>query len=289
MKATTNLVGGVYRKVYAGFLTGRRINALTLEAEAWFWRVHAIADDFGNLHGEPSVLKAIAAPCRPLPLAKVAKLTNELVNAGLVSRYEIDGEAYLHIHGFEARQAPRNGKRIQRFPLNPDFQMRPDSSRCIQKVPDESDSTTRHDTDDYTDDVNYTDTDDVSDVDAETDPVRRNLDIKPGSLSGPRGPSAQRPPASSAADSAGPGRKTAESAYRNRFALEVSEALGLGPQGTLAQRRSLMAVARELLARPDPESALIEAVRIARDKKAAGLDKPAAAWQKTMNERFGLK
>lgn len=117
MSATTDMTGGLYRRIYAGFLLGRRINSVSIGAEAWFWRLHAISDDFGNLHGDPVLLQSLAAPRRKLDATDIVAWTAELADAKLIYRYEISGESYLHIDGFEARQpAGRNGKRIQKCP-----------------------------------------------------------------------------------------------------------------------------------------------------------------------------
>lgn len=118
---TTDMTGGLYRRIYSGFLTGRRINTVSLEAEAWFWRLHAIADDFGNLHGDRMLLKSLAAPRREaLSAVDAENLTGELLHHKLVVAYDVDGERYLHIDGFEKRQpAGKNGRRIQKFPVYP--------------------------------------------------------------------------------------------------------------------------------------------------------------------------
>lgn len=123
-ETVTNMVGGLYRRIYAGFLTGKRINAVSLGAEAWFWRLHAIADDFGNLPGDPMVLQAFAAPKRDLSIEDVSAMTAELERQirsetpALLVRYEHDGDSYLHIDGFEIRQpAGKNGRRIQKYPI----------------------------------------------------------------------------------------------------------------------------------------------------------------------------
>jgi hypothetical protein len=118
----TDLTRGVYRRQYAGFVGGKRINALSLEAEAWFWRVHAAADDFGNFAAEPSLL--YAATCgRRAGVVTINQVTNwfdEMVRAGLVERYEAAGECYGHVVGFVTLQpSARNGRRVRRVPSSP--------------------------------------------------------------------------------------------------------------------------------------------------------------------------
>jgi len=117
MALELDMTEGIYRRIYAGFLTGKRINAVSLEAEAWFWRLHALADDYGNLHGSIRMLANLAAPRRDLPTAKVEALCRELEKAQLIAAYEVDGEAYFNIIGFEKKQpAGRNGRRIRKVP-----------------------------------------------------------------------------------------------------------------------------------------------------------------------------
>lgn len=111
---------GVYRRVYSGFLRGRRINAVSWAAEAWFWRLHALADDYGNLHGSARSLAVEAAPRREVSVKEAAALTDELVTVGLLQRYTDQGDDYLHIVGFTTLQpAGRNGRRIKRVPHDP--------------------------------------------------------------------------------------------------------------------------------------------------------------------------
>ena len=118
---------GRFRKLYAtGVIAGRRINSVSLEAEAWLWRLMLIADDFGNMHAEPDVLAGLAAPRRKLRASLAKRLTDELEHAGLLFRYLADdGEVYIHLEGFEKFQKPSNGRRLQRFPLHPGIRGNP--------------------------------------------------------------------------------------------------------------------------------------------------------------------
>ena len=118
----TDLTRGVYRRQYAGFVGGKRINRLTLEAEAWFWRVHAAADDFGNLVGDASLLYTATAGRRAglISIDRVQELINEAIEAGLLRSYQSGTETYLHVVGFGVLQpAGKNGKRVRRVPASP--------------------------------------------------------------------------------------------------------------------------------------------------------------------------
>jgi hypothetical protein len=117
----TDLTRGLYRRQYAGFLKGRRINSVSLEAEAWFWRVHAVADDFGNAEAEPTLLHAATVGRRAgVTVEIVSDYMAELLARDLVRSYVENDEPYLHITGFLDRQpAGRNGKRVRRVPGSP--------------------------------------------------------------------------------------------------------------------------------------------------------------------------
>lgn len=118
----TDLTRGVYRRLYAGFVRGRRINSVSLMTEAWFWRVHAAADDFGNLDGDPVLCHAATAGLRGAEVStgKVETFIKEMVDNRLLRRYEVGKENFLHIIGFSGRQpAGKNGKRVRRVPPSP--------------------------------------------------------------------------------------------------------------------------------------------------------------------------
>jgi hypothetical protein len=135
-RAVTDLTRGVYRRQYAGYINGKRINAVSLEAEAWFWRVNAAADDFGNLPGDRSLVAFATIGRRAdVSVDQVEAWCAELLSADLIRHYDVSGERYIHVTGFLSRQpAPRNGKRIRRYPQSPyeteGIQIYPDSSKC---------------------------------------------------------------------------------------------------------------------------------------------------------------
>ena len=120
--ALSPLARGVYRYQYAGFKAGKRINALSLPAEAWFWRVHSAADDYGNVPADPSLLYTATAGRRAgrVSIDQVMKWIGEMVRERLLVEYAADGEAFYHVVGFLTIQpAPRNGKRVRRIPSYP--------------------------------------------------------------------------------------------------------------------------------------------------------------------------
>lgn len=85
---------------------------------------------------------------------------------------------------------------------------------------------------------------------------------------------------------AGSDRAAADVKFRNTFVLSIAEALGVDPQRTIAQRRPLLAVARSIQNRSDRDEITAEMVEIAANKRQAGMDNPAAAWQSEIDKRF---
>jgi hypothetical protein len=145
--AVTDLTRGVYRRLYSGFITGQRINKLSLQAEAWFWRVLATVDDFGNGHADPDLCRAATVGKRKIPARQISEWLRQMRNVGLIELYTAKGEPFLHVVGFEITQpAGKNGKRLKRYPL-------PDESDGIQVNPDSS-SASDNDTDNDTQDDN---------------------------------------------------------------------------------------------------------------------------------------
>lgn len=119
---TFDLTSGVYRRIYDGFISGRRINSVSIEAEAWFWRLLVIADDFGNLPGEDVLVYTRTAGRRvgSVTIEDVSGWVRELVSAGLLATYESGKDQYLHVVGFIATQAAGiNGRRVRRYPASP--------------------------------------------------------------------------------------------------------------------------------------------------------------------------
>ena len=137
MNTTVDMSKGIYRKIFSCFLFGKRINSVSIGAEAWFWRLHAVADDFGNFRAETAILKAQASPIREVNASQVEGWMKELTGAGLIAGYIADEEYFASIVGFEKFQpANKNGRRIQKYPREPKgIQIDPGESGGIQGNP----------------------------------------------------------------------------------------------------------------------------------------------------------
>lgn len=134
MPSELDMQRGFFRRIYAGFIWGKRINSVSMEAEAWFWRLNAIADDYGNLPGDHERVFRDTSGRRRVTVEQVAAWVNELIAAGLVACYRAEDDDYLHITGFCERQpaAAKNGKRVRRFPASPyDGETSPDPVREV--------------------------------------------------------------------------------------------------------------------------------------------------------------
>lgn len=129
---------GPYRRLFCAFPTSKRFNQLPEDAELLFWRLVVTADDYGNLRGEPALVRCVCLPLRDWPVERITAALDALVVSGLISRYTDGTDDYLHVEQFEERQATKNGKRYQLHPRPNTIQIDPDSSGCIQVHPDSS-------------------------------------------------------------------------------------------------------------------------------------------------------
>src|SRR6185437_2111493 len=111
---------GIYRRIFSGIHKHKGLTKVSLEAEAWFFRIHAAADDFGNVEADANLLLHATAGRRCVSADQVSNWAKELESVDLIRSFEADGEPYFHITGFLANQpSPRNGKRVRRFPASP--------------------------------------------------------------------------------------------------------------------------------------------------------------------------
>lgn len=133
-EAVTDLTRGVYRRLYAGFIKGQRINKLSLQAEAWFWRVLTTVDDFGNGEADPELCRAATVGRRTsVTRAQIARWLDEMAAVNLISFYSVKGEKYLNVLKFESWQpAGKNGRRIKRFPGPEEASGNPGESKIIR-------------------------------------------------------------------------------------------------------------------------------------------------------------
>lgn len=114
MAENVNRQRGNFRLIYSSYLLGQRINSVSPEAEAWFWRVMVSCDDWGNRIAEPSLMRDVCGR-RDYSLERIDTLTRELEAADLIVFYEVGGDKYLHVRDYEEWQpADKKGRRVSR-------------------------------------------------------------------------------------------------------------------------------------------------------------------------------
>lgn len=131
-----DMTKGVYRRLYSGLLTSRKVNSVSIEAEHWYIRLMLLVDDYGNIRSEWRWLAINVSPIRDVTKEQAELWTMDLARAGLVQLYQSEGDQFLHVVGFmEYQPGGKNGKRVARWPVYPGesgcIQMNPDESRCI--------------------------------------------------------------------------------------------------------------------------------------------------------------
>lgn len=133
---TVDMTKGVYRRVFSGYLIGRRINACSWIGEAIFWRLHMLADDFGNLSADPELLPTTLGGRRGITRQRCENALKELSDNGLIKFYQVGRDRYIHIFDFERKQKSPNGRPIRRVPAETGGnQMNPVESCCSDTKP----------------------------------------------------------------------------------------------------------------------------------------------------------
>ncbi len=76
--------------------------------------------------------------------------------------------------------------------------------------------------------------------------------------------------------------------FRNWFVLEVAKALGLDPKRAGGNRRPFLCIARHIQDQANRDDLARGLIELATEKGKAGLDNPAAAWQKVAQKTVGI-
>lgn len=92
------------RLLKEGIVDSAKIDALIPEAEVFYYRLLVVADDLGRMDARPAVLRARCFPLKEtLSTEKISKWLDAIWAAGLVGRYEVDGQPYALILKWEQR------------------------------------------------------------------------------------------------------------------------------------------------------------------------------------------
>lgn len=97
------------RIIKESICTSENIEALSLEAETFFYRLLVRCDDYGRFDGRPTVLRSSCFPLRVDSVndAMISAWLQELIDAGLVQEYYIDGHPYLQVIKWDKHQQIR--------------------------------------------------------------------------------------------------------------------------------------------------------------------------------------
>lgn len=95
--------GGRIRTLKPELLEDERVAALSHEAWRLFVSTILLADDYGNLRASHKLLDGAVFWAREI-FPGISELLGELCAAGLVDLYEVRGQQYLHLRGWEKHQ-----------------------------------------------------------------------------------------------------------------------------------------------------------------------------------------
>lgn len=91
--------------------TSRKVNRLSDRASLIYTWMQPHTDDYGRLEGDALSLKAKVVPMRPdITEKEIEEDLNSMVKNNLIIRYEVDGERYIEIIGFDKFQTFRSDR-----------------------------------------------------------------------------------------------------------------------------------------------------------------------------------
>jgi hypothetical protein len=94
------------------------IDSLSWFQEVCFYRLMVTVDDHGCYYADPQIIKSDLFPRKEdLTKAAVADALEKLEDIGLIERYEVNGQKYLHMKTWEKHQRIRN--KTKHFPDPP--------------------------------------------------------------------------------------------------------------------------------------------------------------------------
>jgi len=93
------------RLLKEGIVDSERINSLSSDAEVCFYRLLVVSDDLGRMDARTAILRARCFPLKEQSSinSKIEMWLSELVKAGLVIRYFVEGRPYLQIMNWDQR------------------------------------------------------------------------------------------------------------------------------------------------------------------------------------------
>ena len=117
------------RIIKESICTSENVDQLTAFEETVFVRLMVNCDDFGRFDGRAKILSSRLFPLKDITPETMTEALQSLVNADLVTVYEVDGKPYLLMNSWEKHQQKRATK--SKYPS-------PDESTCNQLISNDS-------------------------------------------------------------------------------------------------------------------------------------------------------
>lgn len=95
---------GRIRSIKPEFPHSERVGRCSRDARLLFILTWTVADDEGRLRGSPQFLSSVLFPYDKDAAGKIEAWLGELLRAGLMQRYEVDGSTYLSIRNWKEHQ-----------------------------------------------------------------------------------------------------------------------------------------------------------------------------------------
>lgn len=111
--------------------TSENIDQLSMMAEIAFYRLIVNCDDYGRMDGRVKILKSRLFPLKDITEETMREIMNELINADLISMYEVNGRPYLQLKTWEDHQQVRAKK--SKYPSSSEStcnQLKSDDNKC---------------------------------------------------------------------------------------------------------------------------------------------------------------
>ncbi|MBI4039140.1 hypothetical protein HY384_04245 [Candidatus Daviesbacteria bacterium] len=107
------------RMLHKSISINLQVNSLSEFAQLIFtWTIPHL-DDFGKIEGETEVIKALVKPMSGRSIDDFEAALNEIVQAGLIERYIVDGKKIICFPTFDKHQTGLTRRTESRYPDNP--------------------------------------------------------------------------------------------------------------------------------------------------------------------------
>lgn len=105
------------RVIRDSILSSRSLSRVSLGADLLFRSLILAVDDYGRFDARPELIRSACFPARPqIELKEVVAWLEELCEEGCVQRYEIEGDWYLCLPGWEKHRSRGKRAEFSKFP-----------------------------------------------------------------------------------------------------------------------------------------------------------------------------